>query len=194
MKTMIAILMLMVSTVSFAGERYIDASGLTEQQKAEIALQVAKLKDQTQPVDEAKNISATVREEAEAWGTMGSNMGKAIVAAAREVGVAANDFARTDLGKVTVAVVVYKLIGRDVLGVIVGTSILFTTFSLAIYLMVWFRFGAKKTYEYKPKFWGLYNKRYLISVDEPVDGTVGRFIVAGILIIVGLIVGLNTIF
>ena len=49
--------------------------GLTESQRAQVELEVAKMKEA--PKDTV-NVSEGVRKEAEEWGQLGSNMGKAI--------------------------------------------------------------------------------------------------------------------
>ena len=49
----------------------------------------------------------------------------ALIGAAREVGMAANEFASTDLGKVVTFVVVYKIIGESLVGVGFGLIVFY---------------------------------------------------------------------
>ncbi len=92
MKKILMILAVALACVT-ASAQTIDTSGLSKQQMMELATKAAEMKSPS-------NMSAEVRREAAAWGELGANMGKAVVGAAREVGVAANDFAQTPLGVV----------------------------------------------------------------------------------------------
>lgn len=47
------------------------------------------------------------------WAEVGANIGKGLVGAARELGSAANDFAKTDVGKLTVVIIVWKMMGKE---------------------------------------------------------------------------------
>ena len=96
MKKYFAMILMFVSISAYAAQSAsVDVSKLSAEQQAQIAKQVTELS--TAPT----NISATVRKEAEAWGDLGSNMGRAMVGAAKEVGVAANEFRQTSASVVT---------------------------------------------------------------------------------------------
>jgi hypothetical protein len=190
MKKLLLILALMFSTAVYAGSATsVDVSGLSEEQIAELKKTVidAKLHKES-PV----NISAAVRQEAGAWGDMGANMGKAMVGAAKEMGVAANDFSQTSLGKVTVAIVVYKIIGRDILKMISGFLVLLGGSVLTTYLLRTKSFG-DATYENKPALFGLYNRRYLLTYETNNDQTALKMIALVVVIGGSLLVGLNCI-
>lgn len=66
---------------------------------------------------------------------MGREIGIAVNDALLAITERANDFASTDVGKLTVALVVYKVIGTDVLQFFVGMLLLFilTTFCYFVY-------------------------------------------------------------
>jgi hypothetical protein len=189
MKKLLLILTLMLSTPVFA-QNTVDVSGLSAAQIAELKKSVIDAKLQK---DEPTNISAIVRQEAGAWGDMGANMGKAMVGAAKEMGVAANDFSQTSLGKVTVGIVVYKIIGRDILKIVVGLAVLILGSSISLYLLFSYRWG-KCIYETKPALFGLLNKRYVISYEEDSDQIAGKLISSGIVLVLTMLVGLNCIF
>lgn len=184
------LLLILASTLLMAtaqAQTTADISNLTPDQQAEVLKKIETMKTPE------KNISATAREETEKWVELGGNMGKAAVGAARELGVAANEFVGTPLGKITMAVVVYKVIGADVIGMFVGFGILVFFFGIAIALL-----RAKKyknvEYDYKPTFFGMYNKRVVVSgfVDEEWD--VGYKCAALLSVIIGMVVGLNIMF
>lgn len=142
---------------------------------------------------DAKNISAVVREEASAWGEMGANMGKALVGAAKEVGVAANEFSQTPLGKVTVAVVVYKVIGEDLIGKIVGLGILVTMLGVAVWFLRTSKFSEVE-YTYVPVMWGAFNIKRELKRKTSDDAMVARTLGALFSTLIGLFVGLMTMF
>lgn len=192
MKKFLAVILMMVSISAFANDRYLSMDGLTEQQKAELSLQAAKMKTAHE-----ENISTTVRKEAEAWGEMGTNMGRAVVGAAKELGIAANEFAQTPLGKVTVGVVVYKVIGEDVLSVAIGSFVLFVGVWLGIWLMTRWRLGCVVKYDYKPFLFGLWQRKVVLEIDDTrgdIAEVAIRVIFGAACIILSVIVGLTTIF
>lgn len=190
MKKVIAILALCFATSAFAGTAsgVIDTSKLSKAQIAELAAKAEEM-GATTPV----NVSATVRQEAEAWGTLGANMGKAMVGAAREVGVASNEFASTSLGKVVVGIVAYKVVGKDILGVIFGSMILVIGYSLAIWLFTTRRWS-DVSYEYEPVLWGMYKRQRVVKSHTDSDVVTGKIISGLVLLAVTTVVGLNTIF
>ena len=188
MKKLIAILALALSTTAFADGRAIDTSKLSKAQITELAVKAEEMSATT-----PENVSATVRKEAEAWSELGANMGKAMVGAAKEVGVAANEFAVTPLGMVTVAITAYKIIGRDVLGIIVGSTILFLGWTFGIWIFLTKRWSTVK-YEYEPMFWGMYKKSRIVSISTDNDVTMAKVWAGGLLIAASTLIGLNSIF
>lgn len=169
----------------------IDISKLTPDQQA--ALQKSAASMAPGAAVEVKNISATAREETEKWAELGGNMGKAAVGAAREIGMAANEFVSTPLGKITMGVVVYKVIGKEIVRTVIGLGLLIFFFTMAVVM-----FRSKKykhaEYEYKPTLFGLYNKRLIKSATIDDDWAVGFTVCGFALVIIGLIVGLSVMF
>ena len=181
-------LALVAATGAFAAQpQSIDVSKLTPEQVAALNKQVAEMGSQP------TNVSASVRKEAEAWGELGANMGKAMVGAAKEVGVAANEFSQTSLGKIVVFLAAYKIVGQDVLGVIFGTLILIFGYSLAVWLLTTKRWS-KVEYEYEPVLWGMFKKSRIVKIDTDSDTVTGKLIVGAGLLVLTTVVGLNTIF
>lgn len=170
----------------------VDVSKLTAAQKAEVLKYAANL-EATKP--DAQGISEKTREEVGKWGELGVGMGRAAVAAAKEVGVAANEFVQTPLGKVTMGVVVYKVIGHDVIKFFVGGAIL-VTFTIAALVCAFGMRGRKGEvkYETKPTLWGAFNRQYITSYEPDSDLVGGYFVAAVVCILIALIVGLNVMF
>lgn len=193
LKTTLVALAMSLSVSAFAGGSWVDTSELTKEQAAEVALQVEKIKSQkTSATSPVETISATARKEASAWGELGGNVGKALVGAAKEVGVAANDFASTPLGTVVTAIVVYKLIGVAMIKLIVGSGILLFGGSIVTYLM-FTRFGEVK-YEVKPYLFGLWNRKVVVERNEDDDALSRRMLSLALTIIVTLLIGLKVMF
>lgn len=193
MKNLIALFVACFASVAFAGTAsqngsYIDTSKLSKAQVAELAAQAEKMAS-----PDPQTVSATVRKEAEAWGELGANMGKAMVGAAREVGVASNEFAQTSLGKVVVGIVAYKVVGKDLLGVVFGALILTIGYSLAIWILTTKRWSDVQ-YEYEPILWGMYKKQRILKSHTDSDVVTTKVITGGILIVLTTLVGLKTIF
>ena len=120
-------------------------------------------------------------------------MGKAMVGAAREVGVAANEFGQTSLGKVVVGIVTYKVVGRDILGVIFGSVILVFGYGLALWLFITKRWSDVQ-YEYEPVLWGMYKRQRVIKSHTDNDVVTTKVLAGGVLLLLTTVVGLNTIF
>lgn len=93
--------------LAFAGAQAttLDVSKLAPEQVRELKATADKLQSE-------RPTAVVVRQEAEAWAELGTNLAKATVAAAKELGVASSEFAVTDLGKVVTIVAVYKFLGR----------------------------------------------------------------------------------
>ena len=71
-----------------------------------------------------KNTAVVVREETEAWVKIGQNVGSAMLGAAKEIGVAAVDFAKTPLGTMVCVLIVVKMFGTFIFSNLVGISLL----------------------------------------------------------------------
>lgn len=81
---------------------------LTEQQKADIVKQVAD--NSAKPIQQL-----TDPNQIDQWVELGEHIGKAFSGAAKEVGIAVSQFIETPVGKVTVLLIVLKLIGSSLI-------------------------------------------------------------------------------
>lgn len=165
----------------------LDLRGLNERQIAELQAQVTKMKS-------PENISATMRQEATAWAELGANIGTAMVSAAKELGIAANEFSQTGLGKIVTVIVVYKVLGREILGVIVGSAILLVGGIFTIMIFRSTKFNTQVQYQYVPVLWGMFNRRRVVKLETDGDYTVGRCLFTAVTGAITLIVGFNCIF
>lgn len=103
-----------------ANAQYVDTSGLTEEQKAELALQAARMKTQNDAPGGILSEDLSP-EKLNEWVDLGKNIGMAVAATAKELGVAADEFLQSTTGKITVVLIVWKVMGEDILGVVGGT-------------------------------------------------------------------------
>lgn len=99
---------IMVGTSALA--QPIDTGGLTKAQVAELMLEAENM----------KNSKNTTLETLNEYGEFGKAFGSAIAETAREIGTTANEFITTPAGKIAVALIVWKVAGDDILGVVLG--------------------------------------------------------------------------
>lgn len=168
----------------------IDVSKLTPEQKTQLLGQVADLQKQA---SNPTNISTSLRNEASQWGELGANMGRATVAAAKEVGLAANDFAQTPLGKIIIAIVVYKIIGINILHVVYGVIILTIGLGLSLYFILKSKYSEVE-YENIPVLWGLYVRRVVKNGHKDCDIVLHNYLAALLCATVGVFVGTVALF
>lgn len=158
-----------VLALSFgAHAQSINTDNLSSQQINQLAEVAASMRKD--PV----NISEKVRDEVQAWTDLGQNIGRATVGAAKEVGMAANEFSQTPLGIVTTSIVVYKLIGKDAVHFLLGACMIFVGTLIGLWAL---RRRYIRQYEYRPVLFGLWQKKNTIS--EKVDGSEDNFRIVG---------------
>lgn len=93
-------------------------SKLSETEKAEIIKMVADKATTKETV-----ISTSTEDRVEKWVKIGSNIGQGLAGAAKEVGVAVNDFSQTPVGQLTMLLIVWHMIGAQLIHVLGGILI-----------------------------------------------------------------------
>lgn len=187
----VALMMVVMSSMAFAGERVsIDTSKLTAEQKEQLGKMV--LQDSPKTDGELDMLEKAAR--------FGQIIGSGIGAAAREVGIAVNEFSQTTPGRVAMLILVWKYMGDDILGVMVGIP------GLVLGMWVGWKMvhrGRQRNYTreyvYVPVLWGLFNRRKLAkevynrnsesSESDDWMQTIGYFCM-----IMSVVVGLNIVF
>ena len=187
----VALMMVVMSSMAFAGERVsIDTSKLTAEQQA----QLNKMITQAAP---APDHELDMLEKAARFGQI---IGSGIGAAARELGIAVNEFSQTTPGRVAMLILVWKYMGDAILGVMVGIPV------LVLGMWVGWKMvhrGRQRNYTreyvYVPVLWGLFNRRKLAkevynrnsesSESDDWMQTIGYFCM-----IMSVVVGLNIVF
>lgn len=174
----------------------IDVSGLSPEQIAVIQSVVS----QTAPAAPAEPKPTEFAQNLDKAAEIARVLGTGLATTARELGMAVNDFASTGTGKMVTAVLLWKYMGRDVLGILVGTLVLIAGFALGLRMV---RRGGYDTtereYTVVPVFFGLYKRSKLVkeTISRPEKLTDSQQVMqlAGYVIIVAsFIVGMCTIF
>lgn len=163
----IAALSLSLSAV--AAQATIDTSGLTDAQVAEIkAIAAKKVADVANSPGGPGEITAGVNIAA-AWGSQAAvaaeGFAKAMGIAAKELNITINDFIQTDAGKITAALIIWKVAGDDILNLFYGIVFIVTgmVISRVIYLKL-FTKGFEKV-EYS-RFGGLFKGTKLVRIPK----------------------------
>lgn len=152
------IVALFFTTMSFAQQ--VDLSKVSDSDKVKILAMKGVAVHEPVVVKAAASAPSTA-EVVKEWAAVGQAVGAGVVGAARELGIVANDFAKTDLGKITIAILVYKYMGAQMLDT-VGKTVSWITKTLV--LVGGFTFGwrlirraaytAEITYIQKPILFG----------------------------------------
>ena len=187
----VALMMVVMSSMAFAGERVsIDTSKLTAEQKEQLGKMV--LQDSPKTDGELDMLEKAAR--------FGQIIGSGIGAAARELGIAVNEFSQTTPGRVAMLILIWKYMGDAILGVMVAIPV------LVLGMWVGWKMEHRgrqrnytREYVYVPVLWGLFNRRKLAkevynrnsesSESDDWMQTIGYFCM-----IMSVVVGLNIVF
>jgi len=128
----IMIMIMMVSTLSAISSDTLANAGfnkLTKQEQIDILKTVA---DKTaaskiSKKDTIKNVSE--------WVNLGSSIGKGLSSSARELGVTVNEFSKTSVGKWTMFLIIFKVIGTHILHFIAGILVLLIGIPITTFLI-----------------------------------------------------------
>jgi hypothetical protein len=93
----------------------LDTSGLTQEQINKLQAEALELKAATLKQNPASSTASVLPsvEEINKYADLGTNIGVGLANAAKQMGVAANDFAGTTIGKIAFFIIGYKLIGSS---------------------------------------------------------------------------------
>lgn len=149
-------------------------NNLSAADKAKIIIQVEEM------ANEGKLPTMDAPEKVEKWVNIGTSIGKGLAGAAKEVGVAANEFAKTPVGEMTMFLILWHFLSGPIIHVAGGLLVWLIGFGV-IFTMI---HKQKKVVEYAS------NDKGLVRTKEPLSGdaVAGYMISSAIVIIVGLIV------
>ena len=157
---------------------------LTKEQESTLAAQAAKMvADNASGANDVSN-AKKVKE----WVDIGTEIGAGIASTARELGVAANDFVKTPVGKMTAAIIVWHFLGSSIIHIMFGMTWLLVVGS--IWYSLYRRTGFKvTTTDYEAGKGPNGTKRVVTRVPEDLsDGQNATFILGSLIIVaVGII-------
>lgn len=194
MKKFIAILMMCVSTLAFAGNTTDSVNGagfnkLSESEKAEIIRLVAEKAATKKDQGAFSNIT---EDKVDRWVTLGTNIGQGLAGAAKELGVAVNEFSQTSVGKLTVALIVWHMLGEQIVHVFAAIMIWVVGFAVLRYIFIKV-YPVEVTYDAEKK--NIFGNPVVKTVHHPdISGDVlGGFIfAAAVVLAVGAILLITT--
>ncbi len=161
----IQVLALILALVTFSVPSYADkliVDGLTEEQAAELRLKAAQMKASPEPADVASRMSE--------YAEIGQKYGVALAATAKELGIAADELLDTTVGKVALVLIVWKVMGSELIGLLIGIPWLLI--GSAVWLYLFRRMCVIKSIELVPvKEMTLRKKTITYHSEGAVDGT-----------------------
>lgn len=112
--TFLALFVLLFSVSGFAAITSSDLGDfdkLSDTQKAEVVKQIAQFSEASGGTSSAPLTADSVKETMKKWSEVGAGVGVLVVSAAKELGLAANEFAQTSLGKLLIVVGLVYMFG-----------------------------------------------------------------------------------
>lgn len=94
------------------------------------------------------SVKPSAAQQVNEWVEIGQGIGSGLGAAARELGVVANEFAQTPVGMLTIGIIVWKVMGGDIVQLLVGTAWFIGATSIWFYFYRKLYVPAKISYEY----------------------------------------------
>ena len=189
-KFILASVLAVCAATSFAAQTSVDTSGLSEAQVAEIkAITAAKVAEAAKPAT-AQNITAGVTLAA-TWGTQAAQaaegFAKAMGIAAKELNLSINDFLKSDAGKLTAILVIWKVAGAALIKLLYGAF--FVAAGLIIARVIYLRLFTKgyEKVEYS-RFGGFFKGTKLIRIPKPINELEeeGEWLMLWVMIIIAL--------
>jgi hypothetical protein len=156
MKKILLSLMFALSAVGFVQLSIADDSveihtkaDLSEAQKADLAAQAAKMASENASLKStATSVPAKV-EVVKQWVDIGQAIGSGLAASAKELGIAANEFAQTPVGRFTVFLIAWHFIGSTL--VHISFALLWLFLCTGIFVWIYRRASIEKTITYYDK-------------------------------------------
>lgn len=105
--------------------------------------QVAQLMALKESAENGPPSGQSAAEVAEEWATFGEKFGQVIASICKELGIAVNDFIETPVGKLAAIMIVWKVIGSDLWGIIGGTSVWFVVTGILMWSFRYFHMKVK---------------------------------------------------
>lgn len=131
---------------------------------------------------------------------LGRVIGSGLVATARELGVAANDFAKSDLGRVVMYILIWKYLGQDILGIAIGVPFLIAGVMIGLRMIRAARWETTvREYATTNVLWGLFTVKRLVKSEQTkrttmTDTDSGQMVMGYVIFFLAVLAGLIIIF
>lgn len=170
-KILIAFVFMMFSQFSFANT--VDINQMSPEQRAALIIQLTAAQ------------TPAVEQRVDQWVDIGTKIARGIGAGARELGVAVNEFSDTPVGKMTAVLLVWHILGEQIVDVFTGIFVWIIGISAI-------RYYTRKMYptdvEYHESEKNIFGNRVVISKESvPMSGDAAFICTIGMLLV--LIVG-----
>lgn len=180
----IAVAVMAVAPVtSFAADGRVYTEGLTTQQELEVKMQVEKLKQENRTSSPSVPVvSAETLDKASKYTEIGAAVAKGLAGAAKELGVAVNEFAQTPVGKMTMFLVVWNFFGNMFVHLAAGSA--FFLVMIPIWFYMYRRYVALDSVTWTPVTPDSKRNIKTVTYKDP-----GGDKVAGMVIVLAAIIG-----
>lgn len=111
----------------------LDVSALSEEQQLALRQKMVELKKEVK----AETADVSTAKKLSEWATLGQQFGSGLAQTAKELGIAANEFVDTPVGKLVAAIILWKLAGSAI--VHIGFGLLFFAVAFSIWFYNWRR-------------------------------------------------------
>ena len=131
-KSIFVVVALLVASSAFAGGCNIpDQRGVPDDAMAQLRVQCEQaLANATSVSGVATNL--TNPDTIGAWGNVAKQWAEALGIAAKELGIAVDKFLDTDAGKLTAIIIIWKVLGESIAGIVIGVPLLIAVLVIGI--------------------------------------------------------------
>lgn len=144
-------------------------SSLTETQKADIISQVAKANESNATTSVSIAAAVSNPQKVSEWVDVGTKIGQGLGGAAKELGVAVNDFVKTPVGMAVMSVFIWKFMGAVIMHAVGAFMVIVVGFTTLYYFVA--RRGGGVTVTYDPERKDVFGRALLVSkVRPPITG------------------------
>lgn len=148
-----------------------------------------------QSITAAQSKETNTIDKVDKWVNVGERIGKMVGGAAREVGVAANEFVKTDVGRMTAALIIWNYLGEDLVHIFVhvGGGMMFIVLGLSsIFFILRRTHPVNITYDPNSRTW--YGASRIVSekrTELSGEATAFTLISCGVVLGLGMAIMLN---
>ncbi len=166
----------------------VDTNGLTPAQKAELTIKAEEMK---KSVAAPAAPTVTTPQAVAQWAEAGKSLAVGLGAGAKEIGVAVNEFSETRVGKITTYIIIWKLMGKEILGLVIGFSLIFIAIPVVWHVSK--RIITETVVYEDSSFWGIpMRRKKSVTLNVRTDGDIGILIGTTIISLGLLCVGVGT--